>query len=538
MTMEMGLLILVALLALGVVWFAARHSVAGYRVNAENADTRARALEEQSLRFRTREITDAEAQARLKAQLEAQAAQAAALEAELRRQLGETKQAQVLERERTEALGHGLTESRTQLDSERRALHDRSAALEQAQERIAALEAQLRGAEQAAAAARQELGGVREEHRAAQERLAAQQAWVAEQSQQLKTQFGELAGQLLAEKASSLQQHNNSSIDDIIAPLRHQLAEFQARVNEVHELDAHDRAGLSQLMEGIGRNQQQLSGHAEALSRALAATPGSSGALGGMRIELQLQSAGLEEGRHYLVAQPWQSAEQPAVALRLPDHTGYLPVDTAFGLGAWEEAQAAGEEGVRAFALERHAEALRQHLAALGGRRYAALADGAQAIPFTLLYIPLEAAAQAALERDPGLLGLAHQHRVVLATPGTLFLVMGMVAQLWRVATQELHARGIAAEGALLLQKLDQFSASFSQAGAALDSARQLFAAADAELRNGDDNALAVGRRMLLLAAQHAALEPAAPPAVPAAQPEAPAPFEPLPQDQGWSPSY
>ena len=102
MTMEMGLVILAGVLALGVVWFAARRSVAGHRVNAENAEARARAVEEQSLRFRTREISDAEAQARLKAQLEAQAAQAATLEAELRRQLGEARQAQDSNRERSE----------------------------------------------------------------------------------------------------------------------------------------------------------------------------------------------------------------------------------------------------------------------------------------------------------------------------------------------------------------------------------------------------------------------------------------------------
>jgi DNA recombination protein RmuC len=533
MTMDTGLAILAGLLALGVVWFAARHSVSGHRVKADNAEARAKALEEQSLRFRNREVSDAETLASLKAQLEGQVTQAAAQETELRRQLDTARQAQDADRERAEALGRALAESRGQLEGERRSLRERTTSLEQLQERATALEGQLREAEQSAATARQELGSLREDHRAAQERLATQQDWVTEQGQQLKAQFGELAGQLLAEKSSTLQQHNNNSIDDILSPLRTQLAEFQARINEVHELDAHDRAGLSQLMDGIGRTQQQLSGHAEALSRALATAPGSSGALGGMRLELQLQAAGFEEGRHYLVPQGDQAAGMPGVALRLPDQTGYLPVDTAFSLAAWEEAAAAGDEAARNAALDRHVEALRQHLAALGARRHADLADGEKAIPFTLLYLPLEAAAPAALERDSGLLALAHHHKVVLATPGTLFLVMGMVAQLWRVAAQELHARTVAAEGALLLGKLDEFAAGFGEIGAALDGARQLFAAADTRLRSGDNNAIAVGQRMKLLAAQQAAPEPlpAAPETAAPPQPETLVPFEPMPQE-------
>jgi len=452
MTMEMLYEALVSALLMGVVWLVARRSVAGYRARAENADSLSRVLEEQSLRYRDRELSDAAELSKLNAQLEAQ-----------QQQLAEARKGTETERERSEALMRALAR-------------------------------------------------LREEYRSVKDRLETQQSWVEEQGQRLKAQFGELAAQLLMEKASTLQQSNNASIDDIVAPLRHQLAEFQARINEVHEVDRRDRAGFSQLLDGFGRTQQQLSGQADALTRALSVAPGNAGALGNMRLELQLQSAGFEEGRHYL-RQPADQGQagdehQPPLALHLPDQTGYLPMDAGLNLNAWEEAATASGEAARDAALEQHTDGLRRHIDLLGSRRYAELADGEKPIPYTLLYLPVEGAALAALDRDPELLGRAHRHKVVLATPGTLFLVVGMVAQLWRVAAQELHAQAVAQASEQLLQRLDQFVESFGRIGAALDGARQLFNEADARLSSGDGNALAVARRMKLLGASPGGARP------------------------------
>ena len=504
MTMEMLYTALVVALLLGLVWFVARHSVSGYRVRADNADALAKVLSEQSLRFRAKEMSDAQELSRLNAQVEAQ-----------NQQLAENRKNAEAERERCEALARALADSRGQLEAERRSLRERAAQLQQAQERLAALETSLREAEDRNQQLSRELGQLREDHRALRDRLETQQSWVDEQSQSLKAQFGELAAQLLAEKATTLHQSNNASIDDIVSPLRQQLAEFQARVNEVHEVDVRDRAGFSRLLDGFGRTQQQLSGQAEALTRALSITPGSASALGNMRLELQLQAAGLEEGRHYLrqsTDQDLFGGEQPpSLAMRLPDQTGYLPVDASLNLNAWEEAANASGAAARDAALEQHVEGLRRHIDLLGSRRYADLADGEKAIPFTLLYVPVEGAALAALDRDPELLGRAHRHKVVLATPGTLFLVVGMVAQLWRVSVQELHAQAVAQASEQLLQRLDEFVENFSRVGAALDGTRQLFDQADSRLRSGDHNALAVARRIKLLGAAPGAAQPAGP---------------------------
>jgi len=183
-------------------------------------------------------------------------------------------------------------------------------------------------------------------------------------------------------------------------------------------------------------------------------------------------------------------------------------MDAGLNLNAWEEAATASGEAARDAALEQHTDGLRRHIDLLGSRRYAELADGEKPIPYTLLYLPVEGAALAALDRDPELLGRAHRHKVVLATPGTLFLVVGMVAQLWRVAAQELHAQAVAQASEQLLQRLDQFVESFGRIGAALDGARQLFNEADARLSSGDGNALAVARRMKLLGASPGGARP------------------------------
>jgi len=530
MTVDMLYEALVAALLLGLVWFVARQSVAGYRVRAENADALAKVLSEQSLRFRAKESADALELTRLNALLEAQ-----------NQQLAEIRKAAEAERERCDTLGRALADSRGQLEAERRTLRERAVQQQQAQERIAALESSLRQAEESKLKLSGELAQLREDHRAVRDRLETQQSWVDEQGRSLKAQFGELAARLLTEKATTLRESNNTSIDDIISPLRHQLAEFQARINEVHEVDRRDRDGFSRLLDGFGRTQQQLSGQAEALTRSLSVTPGSASALGNMRLELQLQAAGLEEGRHYLRQSADQDLldgeQQPPLAMRLPDQTGYLPVDAGLNLNAWEEAATASSEAARNAALEQHVDRLRRHIDLLGTRRYADLGDGEKAIPFTILYVPVEGAALAALDRDPELLGRAHRHKVALATPGTLFLVVGMVAQLWRVSVQELHAQAVAQASGQLLQRLDEFVENFDRVGAALDGARRLFDDADSRLRSGESNALAVAQRVKLLGAAPGAAQPPGGASLVAGMPADNAtlrlPFEPLPVNSG-----
>jgi DNA recombination protein RmuC len=434
MPMTVLLTLLIGLLACGAVWFVAQRPVPGYRVRADNADARARALEEQGVKFRARELSDATALTKAAVDLEAKSREASALAA------------------------------------------------------------RLRSAEQANQTLHTDLSQARELLRSAQDRLDSQQSWVKEQGEILKNRFSELAGQLLAEKSSALQQHNNSSVGDVVEPLKKQIAGFQARIDAVREADERERAGLTQLLDRVGQTQQTLAGQTEALTRVLGATPGSSGALGVLRLELQLRAAGLEQGRHYVV-EP-KGEDQPALAIRLPDQQAYVPVDAGFSLAAWDEAAAQPGEPQREAALQRHTRALQKHVETLGGRAYGALAEGDEAAPYTLLYLPVEAAALAALQRDAGLLGRAHRHNVVLATPGTLFLTVGLVAQLWRVAAQQRRARAVAAESGLLLQRLEQFSEHFGRLGTALEGARQAYAEADAGLRSGDDNALSVGRRL------------------------------------------
>ncbi len=503
--MDIAVPAITGLLGVLLGWLFAQIAATRLRTLAANADARSAALEQQGLRFRARELADATAHAALTAQIEEQRAQTGTLESELRRQLGEAQQAAAAERHKAESLLHSQAETRIHLEAERRALQERITLFEQTYERTTSLEARLHAAAEELLSLKQELGLSREQNRAAQERLVAQQSWITEQSRALKAQFGEIAGQLLAENSTALRQTNNTAIDGLIAPLRQQLAEFHARVDEVHDLESRDRAGLSQLLEGIGKTQQQLSAHTDTLSRALASKPGAAAALGSMRLELQLQAGGLEEGTHYVrqAGGPDQgsSAQRPPVAIRLPDRGGYLAVDTGFNLSPWEEAAAADGEAQRTAALSRHLEALRQHIDELGARRYAELADGEKPVPFTLMYLPVEGAALVALERDPELFGHAHRQNVVLATPATLFLIVGAIGHLWRVASREMRARTLAAEAGQLLRSLDQFLAGFDQLGQAVGSAHRLFGEADARLRSGDNNALAVAQRMKALGA-------------------------------------
>lgn len=259
-------------------------------------------------------------------------------------------------------------------------------------------------------------------------------------------------------------------------------------------------------MESLGRTHQSLAEKAQNLSEALTRKPKLQGDFGEMKLEAQLEAGGFTDGLHYLRQPTYRSAldeaKRPDVVIRMPARTGYLAVDAKVTLASWVRLVAATSDEERSLSQAQIIRCMRDRVDELAERRYPELMDGERPVPFTLMYVPIEGAALTALEHDPGLFAYAQRQKIIIASPSTLFVMVGIINQLWRVADQERNAKDIADEGGKLMGKLDNFLKNWESIGKSLENALATFRLGDGQLHTGRGNAMLILQRMVALGVQ------------------------------------
>jgi DNA recombination protein RmuC len=175
---------------------------------------------------------------------------------------------------------------------------------------------------------------------------------------------------------------------------------------------ASDRAFALLAEERVRSERQQ-----DALSRyeVTFASISGRGQLGEQVLVQTARALGLREGMHFLVQTDLAGggrARPDLVLLVGPDRM--VPVDAKTSLATWYEAVETADPTERLHALRIHARSLRARAAELIGRGYEQWAD---AVYGTLLFVPSDAAAVAALEADPALHRWLLERRVFLCGP-------------------------------------------------------------------------------------------------------------------------
>jgi DNA recombination protein RmuC len=112
---------------------------------------------------------------------------------------------------------------------------------------------------------------------------------------------------------------------------------------------------------------------------------------------------------------------------------------------------------------------VRGHIQGLSAKAYW---DQFDASPdFVAMFVPLDSALAAALDRAPDLMTEAMDKRVVIVTPTTLFALCKAVVYGWRVEEQAANARLIADLGRELYKRISVMGAHAGSVGKALEAA-------------------------------------------------------------------
>ena len=256
-----------------------------------------------------------------------------------------------------------------------------------------------------------------------------------------------------------------------LKPVAESLQKFQEHVALVEKVRVEETGGLKEQISALLLASTATQDEARKLSAALRRGAGVQGRWGEQTLRNVLDQAGLKQ--HYDFSE--QTSTDTEEGRRRPDVTVKLPgggvfvIDAKCSLNAFLELQDATDESARDAAGLRHVQSVRAHVQGLSAKAYWDQFDSSP--DFVAMFVPLDSAMAAALDRAPDLMTEAMDKRVVIVTPTTLFALCKAVVYGWRVEEQAANAQKIAELGRELYKRIAVMGAHAGSVGKALEAA-------------------------------------------------------------------
>lgn len=256
-----------------------------------------------------------------------------------------------------------------------------------------------------------------------------------------------------------------------LKPVAESLQKFQEHVALVEKTRVEETGGLKEQIAALLMASVATQDEARKLSSALRRGAGVQGRWGEQTLRNVLDRAGLAQ--HYdfdeqASTDTEEGRRRPDVTVKLPGG-GVFVIDAKCSLNAFLEMQDAIDDTGRDACGLRHVQSVRTHVTGLSAKAYW---DQFPSSPdFVAMFVPLDSAMAAALDRAPDLMTEAMDKRVVIVTPTTLFALCKAVVYGWRVEEQAANAQKIAELGRELYKRIAVMGGHAASVGKALEAA-------------------------------------------------------------------
>jgi len=301
---------------------------------------------------------------------------------------------------------------------------------------------------------------------------------MAEQGDMVRTQLTQSAASVAEEilrrneeAVRGREQLAQARLEAQLKPVAESLQKFQEQVTAVEKQRAEEQGGLKEQIAQMLAASAATQDEARKLSAALRRGAGVQGRWGEQTLKNVLEAAGLS-GRFDFEEQASTDTDEgrrrPDVVVKMPGG-GVFVIDAKCSLNAFLELQDAIDDAGRDAIGLRHVQSVRGHVQGLSAKAYWDQFDNSP--DFVAMFVPLDSALAAALDRAPDLMTEAMDRRVVIVTPSTLFALCKAVAYGWRVEEQAANARKIADLGRELYKRIAVMGAHAGAVGRSLEQA-------------------------------------------------------------------
>lgn len=311
-----------------------------------------------------------------------------------------------------------------------------------------------------------------------------------ENEEKLKTQFQNLANEILDTNSKKFSEQNTQNLSLILNPMKQQLQEFKKKVEDVYDKEAKDRSLLSHELKALKELNQKMSQDAQNLTTALKGENKTQGSWGEMVLERVLESSGLRLNEEYIRETTLKNDDgekyRPDVIVNLPNDRQVI-IDAKTSLTNYEQYVSSQNEIEKLNALTLHIKSINTHIDSLSNKRYEEL-KGVNTLDFIFMFIPIESALMLAMETDKGLFDKAFKKKIVLVSPTTLLVALKAVENSWRYEKQAQSTTEVIRLAEKLYSKVRTFVEDFEKVGKNLGQAQKSYDEAYKKLSSGKDN--------------------------------------------------
>ncbi|MBC8048476.1 MAG: DNA recombination protein RmuC, partial [Fimbriimonadaceae bacterium] len=246
-------------------------------------------------------------------------------------------------------------------------------------------------------------------------------------------QFKVLANEILEDKSKKFTEENQKNIKQILEPLDADIKNFKQKIDTYYLNESNQRFSLQTEIKKLFDLNQQLSGDAKNLTKALTGDTKIMGNWGEQILERILEKVGLLKGREYITQEGYRDTEgilfKPDVIVNLPDNRSII-IDSKVSITAYEKFISTDDVEEQKRYLKEHLNSVYSHIDGLSKKNYSDLL-GDKSLDMVLMFVHIEPAYYAAQQSDPELWQYAYSKGIVLVSPSTLLSAMKLIADLW-----------------------------------------------------------------------------------------------------------
>ena len=310
-----------------------------------------------------------------------------------------------------------------------------------------------------------------------------------EQLNVVREQFRNLATTVLSNTADQLKSQNREAMEHITKPIGDSFTELQKAIVDSDREAAKTAASLTERLRQVGEQAERMDKTATRLTNALRGDSKQAGDWGELVLQELLDSQGFKRGFDYDIQDTITDQDgyivrnddtgrsmRPDVVLHYPGNQDVV-IDAKVSIKAYYDYVNEPVETVRQQMLDRHVQSLRSHVKELAQKDYSRYIQPPRtAIDFVIMYVPNEAALQAALARDPKLWTEAFERKVFVSSTQNLFAILRMIQIAWRQHSQTENQKKIVGLAEQLVSRIGLFVERAAKVGRDIDTLNTDFA--------------------------------------------------------------
>jgi len=311
-----------------------------------------------------------------------------------------------------------------------------------------------------------------------------------EAKEQMKADFQNLANLIFDEKGKKLTEQNKVHLDTLLSPLKEQISDFKKKVDDVYIQEAKERTQLLSEIKHLKDLNQQISEDAENLTKALKSENKTMGNWGEVVLERVLELSGLNRELIYQTQETFRNEQgemlRPDMVVKLPGDKNVI-IDSKVSLVAYERYISSQDEHEKEKAFKEHLQSIRTHIENLSKKEYQKI-PGLNTPDFVLMFIPVESAFLAAIEKDTALFTDAMRKNIIIVCPSTLLIALRTINNSWQYEYQNRNSLEIANRAGALYDKFYNFVDTLMDINKHLSKASESTTKAISQLSEGSGN--------------------------------------------------